>query len=199
MPIFRVWAGLFLLACLAMPAWSQTDPQGREYAWQLFAAYEQGEQSQSYEAFETLFMADPALTKRAFLSTMEYATEIYQGDLESAREAVAFATELAGLIGQQFQDPVPSSMMSKLSRGDQSVANDFASYASALYPGYAALFQSAGSPGGANGYDQGPGAYPSDKAPPHSAPANTQPQPPQADPSSGPFRPANTTGGPPKN
>ena len=159
----RLWKILFYSLCLpflmSISAWSQTDAEGRNFAWQLHQAASQGgNQGQ----FERMFMQNPQMTKRAFVSTMEYATEIYQQDMNGASQAVAFANQLATLIGQQFGDNTPSSLMQRLMRQDASVMADFASYASSLYPGYAA--QGAGyGPGGANpGYQPGygPGGNP---------------------------------------
>ena len=142
---------LLLTLWMASNGWCQTDPQGREHAWQLFQAYQAGAGG-DYVQFERLFMSDPQLTRRAFVSTMEYATEIYQQDMQGAQQAVSFANSLAGMIGSQLGDTTPSVLMRKLTSQDPKAMPDFARYATALYPAYAT---GAPVPGGQSG--PGPG------------------------------------------
>jgi hypothetical protein len=231
--ITKVFLGLVVTLLLTTSGWCQTDPQGRALAWQLFEANEAGESNGDYSQFERLFMSDPQLTRRAFVSAVEYATEVYQADMNAAGEALTFANGLAELIAGQLGDPAPSQLMQKLMRKDPSVMSDLLAYATALYPGYASSAASAYGPGGQYGptttapgtqgpgaqygpTTSGPGAYGPGPGPgpgpnqgvdydqdddfspnqpggnPSTGPGYTYP------PSTGPFRPANATGGPPK-
>ena len=135
-------------------SWAQIDPEGRQFALRLYEAYQQ---SQGGPAFQSLFSQNPQMTKRAFVSCVEYATENFQQDQKAAQDALMFATGLSQLIAQQFGDPVPQNLMERMMRQDYSVLQDFGRYASALHPGYAAAFQQSG-PG--NYPAQNPG-YPS--------------------------------------
>jgi hypothetical protein len=150
----RFLASFALVLLMTSAGWCQTDSEGRALAWQLYEAYEAGG---SAGQFEAVFTRDAQLTKRAFVSTMEYATEIYQSDMNAAGDAITFANTLAGLIGQRFGDPLPSSLMQRLMRQDVSAMAEFVSYATALYPGYATGPAAAYGPGGQYG-PTGPGA-----------------------------------------
>ena len=170
---------LLLTLWMTSGGWCQTDPQGRTLAWQLFQAYEAGSNGSGYAQFESLFTSDPQLTRRAFVSTMEYATEIYQEDMQGAQQAVSFANALAGMIGSQLGDPVPSALMQKLISQDPSAMSEFARYATALYPAYA----SGGQSGPGASYSQNPGTL-RDPGRPYSS--GEQAHPDAYGPSSGP-------------
>lgn len=158
MRFLRIGLCSLVLACLmSLSAWAQTDSEGRALAWKLYEAYEAGSQGGNYNPFQQLFMQNPQMTRRAFVSTMEYATEIYQQDMNSASQVVAFANQLAQMIAQQFQDNVPASLMQRLMRQDASAMPEFVNYAASLYPGYA-QGQGAYGPSGQPGY--GPGTQP---------------------------------------
>ena len=118
--------------------WAQTDGEGRQFAWRLWEVYQQ---SQGGPAFQSLFAQNPQMTKRAFVSTVEYATEIFQQDMPGAQQALGFASGLAQGIGQQFGDPTPSALMQRMMNQDYSVLQDFIRYGSTLHPGYAAGMQ----------------------------------------------------------
>ena len=151
---------LLLTLWMASTGWCQTDPQGRALAGQLYQAYVAGANGSGYTQFESLFMSDPQLTRRAFVSTMEYATEIYQQDMQGAQQAVSFANSLAGMIASQLGDTTPSILMQKLTSQDPTATSEFARYATALYPAYATGASGpAGQSGPGSGYSQNPGAY----------------------------------------
>lgn len=168
--------GLFLVL-LSLVAQAQTDPEGREHALQLYQAYEVGEQMQSFEQFERLFMGRPELTKRAFVSAVEYMTEVYETDPVELEDTVEFAFDIAVLIEQQFADPLPKQLLVRMMNGDQRVARDLVNYAAQLYPAYAEELP----------LESGPASpqYPSGFEQPRTKP-------------NGPFRPADAVGGPPK-
>lgn len=174
-------------------AWCQTDAQGRALAWQLYEAYEAGSGSGSYSQFESLFLRDPQLTRRAFVSTMEYATEVYQQDMEGAQEALSFANELATLIASQLGDSVPSTLMRKLFAQEPTATSEFATYAIALYPGYSSASSASYGPdspqGPGGGYSQGPG-YPQPYGPALNPPYNPGTYGPASNPGYGPGNPS---------
>jgi hypothetical protein len=193
----RFLASLMLVLLMTASGWCQTDPEGRALAWQLYEAYEAGSGSGNYVQFEALFMRDAQLTKRACVSALEYATEIYQQDLNAASAALIFANELAGLIGRQFGDQAPSSLIQRMMSQDPTAMGEFSHYAISLYPGYASSASANQSPG------QGPVSHPGAPAYAPSQngqgfPAYAPSQAPPRYPASGPFRPADATGGPPK-
>ncbi len=148
-----LWLSLILTLLLSSASWAQIDPEGRQFAWKLWEVYQQ---SQGGPAFQSLFAQNPQMTKRAFVSTVEYATEIFQQDMAGARQALGFASGLAQGIGQQFGDPTPNALMERMLRQDYSVLPDFARYASTLHPGYAAALQQTGP----SGYPQQNPGYP---------------------------------------
>ncbi len=177
MRLWKTLGALLLFCALSVAGAAQTDPQGRQHALQMYEAYTAATQGGNYSQFEAMFMRDPQMTRRAFVSTMEYATEVYQSDMNSASQAVGFAGQLADLIAQQFGDQAPSAMLRRLLGQDPSAMAEFYQYACSVYPGYA-------NGGGNPGYPANtgmPGGYPQQQG----YPAN-----------SGPFRPTNATGGP---
>lgn len=137
-------AWMLLLMALCLPVEAQTDPEGRALAWRLYEAYQAGPKT---EGFSALLLQNPVLTRRAFVSSVEYATEIYQGDLESARRALTFAQVLANEIQTRFQDPEPAQLLARLLQQDPSSLPEFLRYAAALYPGYSSPGSSPGQPG----------------------------------------------------
>ena len=146
-----------LMLLLSTVSWAQIDPEGRQYALRLYEVYQQ---SQGGAPFQQMFSQNPQMTKRAFVSTVEYATEVFQQDMQGAQQALGFAAGLSQGIAQQFGDPTPQALMERMMRQDYSVLQDFARYASTLHPGYAAALQQNG-PGNYPmqnpGYQQNPG------------------------------------------
>ena len=138
-------------------AWAQTDPDGRAFGWKLWEAYQSSGKDPNGE-FRRLFSADASHTKRAFVSAVEYATEVYQSNPQEAQETLKFAMELAQGIQAVFQDPVPTTLMNRMFQGDQSVPMEFVRYASQFHPAYAAelqQMQQQQQPGGNQGYQPG--------------------------------------------
>lgn len=174
----NLWLALLLGILMANGAQAQIDPGGRQHAIALYNAYEAGYTSNDYRLFEQLFMGNPALTKRAFVSSVEYMTEIYEtspGDLEDALE---FTFEVAQYIQTEFGDPMPMQLLTRMMNGDQRVPGDMMRYAAQLYPAYAQEIP------------QAPATQPAQYPSGFEAPA--------PNPNRGPFRPANAVGGPPK-
>ncbi len=168
---------LLLVALLSCAAQAQTDPEGRQHAIALYEAYEMGDYQDDYTLFETLFMQNPALTKRAFVSAVEYMTEVYETDPAELEEAALFAAGLAEYIELQFQDPYPKQFFMRIANGDQSAALDIVKYAATLYPGYAEDSTMVAPPASNQGY---------------STPVQVAPR------QNGPFRPKDAVGGPPE-
>lgn len=167
---------LLLLGLLCCAAQAQTDPEGREHAIALYEAYEVGDYEEDYTLFESLFMQNPALTKRAFVSAVEYMTEVYETDPAELEEAALFAAGLAEYIELQFQDPYPKQFFTRIANGDQSAAYDIVKYAATLYPAYA----------------EGEVVAPPPSNQGYSNQLQLSPRP------NGPFRPKDAVGGPPK-
>ena len=131
---------LFVLLCLVVmtssTSWAQIDPEGRQHALRLYNLYKQAVPSEDYQAFLTSFLEDPNLSKRAFLSGLEYTIEQGQQDQSTLKENLTFLAVLAELANENFQDPVPKQILKEISESNKPNITQFEDYAAALYSGY---------------------------------------------------------------
>lgn len=100
-----------LIFSLTAPLLAQSDPAARDHAWTLYAVFLECSQSQDPANFIEAVERDPLMSKRAFVSALEYARENEHSNPDDARGAVIFCGWLAHYIGQIFNDPVPNEII----------------------------------------------------------------------------------------
>jgi CHAT domain-containing protein len=112
------------------PATGGSDPAARKHAYNLYTVMQSGDKNK----FQTLFSQDPTLTKKAFLSVIEFlVTEVQKNPNADLATAGEFATGLAQVIESHLNDPVPSQIVQKFSASDNSVEQLMAGYVDSLY------------------------------------------------------------------
>lgn len=134
-PIIALLLSLLLLS----PLGAQTDPEGWDLAQKLEARFEANDR----DGFLTLFQADPALSRRAYLAAMEMGLHaLREGRDEEGGKDFIVAAALAFALDREMDDPVPARVMKAFEGYDPQAIQILLDYSDAYYSGYRPALQS---------------------------------------------------------
>lgn len=124
-----------LLVMLQLSALAQVDADARALAEQAFPVYRQAVSTGQWEEFNAAFSSDPVMTKKVFITAMQYAAEQYTKNPPLCLEWFAYAKALAVLIGNKYSDAQPGAITVVFDGGDFDQGwRLIAAYAVPLYP-----------------------------------------------------------------
>ena len=147
-------ANLFRALLVALLLWAsapgvlaqaEVDPVARQYATQLYPYYLQGVQAGNWAPFIQACSADPVMTKKMFITVLQYSGEQAQVNPAAAQDALGYSRVLAKFINDSFGDPGPLTILQGVDAGRPilELQRLTLKYALPLYP---ELQQAKGSP-----------------------------------------------------
>lgn len=113
-----------------------SDPEAREHAWTLSNVFRAARESENPALFKETVERDSLKSRRAFISTLEYAKEQEHSSPKDSEAAVIFAAYLAYQIGESFDDPVPNQIIQGIEQKvpEEELVREVEVYARTLYP-----------------------------------------------------------------
>ncbi len=126
---------LTLLLLVTGWACAQSDPEAHAHMWTLFNSYQSAQQSYDYSAYQQAVLSNPNITKRAFISTLEYAVTQAETNPEVGMTAFMFANTLAESIDEAFGDSTPKLIMQQLQQGSPNLESTLTAYVTTLAGG----------------------------------------------------------------